>query len=142
MEKENEYDIGFTRVKQCNECCRFKQINEYRKTKRWYRAVCKDCEKKQRQTVKVKSLCKLIDYIAINPCTVCGEKDWLKMQFHHWNGKHKTISYMVKNGYSWDKIKAEIAKCKVCCANCHQAKHAQDHFKYLPADLRDAYGLA
>ena len=59
-----------------------------------------------------------------NPCTDCGGRfhPWA-MQFDH-VGTDKTagISRMVTQGMSLKRIKAEIAKCELVCANCHAVR--------------------
>ena len=47
------------------------------------------------------------------------------IDFHHKKDKKKemAISFMVANGYSIAKIKEELSKCQVVCANCHRKIH-------------------
>ena len=56
------------------------------------------------------------------PCADCGHKysPWI-MQFDHLPGfvKDATVQFMWTNGYSEERIRAEVAKCEVVCANCH-----------------------
>lgn len=58
-------------------------------------------------------------------CKSCGFKDWRCLDFHHRNPseKFKGICLMVRDGYSEDAILAEINKCDVLCANCHNEHH-------------------
>jgi hypothetical protein len=42
------------------------------------------------------------------------------LEFHHRSGKDKAISVLVTGGYPIEKIKAEISKCDVLCANRHR----------------------
>jgi 5-methylcytosine-specific restriction endonuclease McrA len=60
------------------------------------------------------------------PCTDCGKKfPYYVMQFDHREHSSKLgeIGRMVGDGYGWDKIKAEIDKCDLVCANCHAIRH-------------------
>ena len=34
-----------------------------------------------------------------------------------------TICEMVTHGYSTEKLRAEMAKCDLLCANCHRKEH-------------------
>lgn len=56
------------------------------------------------------------------PCVDCGESyPYYVMQFDHIPGKEKLgcIATMVGKNAAWEKIKEEILKCDIVCANCH-----------------------
>lgn len=56
-------------------------------------------------------------------CAVCGYNKCLKaLEFHHLNSKDFGIS---EKGYtrSWKKVKKELDKCILLCANCHREVH-------------------
>ena len=58
-----------------------------------------------------------------NPCVDCGEADIIVLEFDHVGGdKHFNISDATRLGYGMPKLKAEMAKCEVRCANCHRKK--------------------
>jgi len=60
-------------------------------------------------------------------CEICGyDKCVEALEFHHLDGHHKDFG-ISKKGYtrSWEKVKAEINKCSLICANCHRELHAQ-----------------
>jgi len=61
-------------------------------------------------------------YLSENNCVDCGESDPIVLEFDHVRGeKSFNISDMVrKTGHSLVKIKEEIEKCDVRCANCHR----------------------
>ena len=50
----------------------------------------------------------------------CGEPDIVVLEFDHQRDKLLDVSTLSREGYSLDKLKQEIAKCEVVCANCHQ----------------------
>ena len=59
------------------------------------------------------------------PCADCGKKyPFYVMDFDH--KKHqlkiKDVAYMVTRNWSLDKIKVEVEKCEVVCANCHRIR--------------------
>jgi hypothetical protein len=56
-------------------------------------------------------------------CTKCSEKRWYVLDFHHLGDKDIDVSRMVNDSYSIKKIKEEIRKCIVLCANCHRELH-------------------
>lgn len=59
-------------------------------------------------------------------CRICGESEPCCLDFHHSDPDMKdfTVSQAASWGHSLDKIKAEIEKCVVVCANCHRKIHA------------------
>lgn len=75
----------------------------------------------RRRTIKLKA----IDLLG-GKCQACGYKKtpWA-LQFHHKdpNGKDFGIS---QRGHSraWEKVKLELEKCVLVCANCHHEIHA------------------
>jgi len=58
-------------------------------------------------------------------CADCGERHPATLQFHHLNSEDKTftIGETVNKGFGIDRIKKEIEKCIVLCANCHIIRH-------------------
>lgn len=58
-----------------------------------------------------------------NGCTQCKDKRWFCLDFHHKHDKYKGVSKMISQGYSLKKIKQEISKCEILCANCHKKQH-------------------
>jgi len=59
-------------------------------------------------------------------CVLCGyNKCQDALDFHHKNPNKKDFGLSVKGlTRSWDKIKSEIDKCALVCANCHREIHA------------------
>ena len=58
-------------------------------------------------------------------CQRCGFKKAAALDFHHvWDEKDYSISEMRRNGMDLDKIRAEIDKCILLCANCHRLEHS------------------
>ncbi len=58
-------------------------------------------------------------------CSKCGENHPATLQFHHCDPEQKefNLSEAVREGYSIERLKKEIAKCVVLCANCHAKEH-------------------
>ncbi len=58
-------------------------------------------------------------------CARCGENHPATLQFHHRDPQEKdfNLSEAVREGYSIERIKREVAKCIVLCANCHAKEH-------------------
>lgn len=69
---------------------------------------------------------KLIDYQRLNPCVDCGNNDPIVLEFDHLIQEEKTINVsLMLRDYKWEKIKQEIDKCEVVCANCHRIRTAK-----------------
>jgi hypothetical protein len=65
----------------------------------------------------------IIDYLLSHPCVDCGEDDLLVLEFDHVRGvKIGAVGVIANGGASVEKLKAEIAKCEVRCANCHRRR--------------------
>ena len=58
-------------------------------------------------------------------CVDCSQRHPATLHFHHLNSEDKvfSISYAANRGFSLDRIKKEIDKCIVLCANCHAIRH-------------------
>ncbi len=67
----------------------------------------------------------LIEYLSQHPCVDCGEDDIVVLEFDHQRDKLLNVSVLSREGYSLDKLKQEIAKCEVVCANCHRRRTAK-----------------
>jgi len=80
----------------------------------------KKIQKERRQEIKVW----FAEYKQNLSCP-CGENHPACMDFHHLDASQKKaeISYMVANGYSKERILAEVEKCTVMCKNCHAKLH-------------------
>jgi hypothetical protein len=62
----------------------------------------------------------VLSYLSTHPCEQCGEGDIRVLEFHHTGDKDQTVSKMVGEGFSIERIHQELMKCKVLCANCHR----------------------
>lgn len=68
-----------------------------------------------------------LEYLSTHPCKSCGESDPAVLEFHHARGvKTNDVSVLIGRGSSLDKLKEEIAKCDVLCANCHRRLTAKE----------------
>lgn len=72
-------------------------------------------DRKQRLQKKIR------DYKTDRGCRLCGIDDAVVLQLHHLNPDEKdySVANMPNQGLSWERIKEEIEKCAVLCANCH-----------------------
>jgi hypothetical protein len=61
-------------------------------------------------------------------CEKCGyNKSIWAFDFHHLNPKEKDFTISAYLVLGWDKIKLELNKCILLCANCHRELH-HDNF--------------
>ena len=67
-------------------------------------------------------------YKSQHPCVDCGYSDIRALQFDHRDRGKKlmAVSDLVKRASSIERIKIEIAKCDVRCANCHFIRSAEE----------------
>ncbi len=87
-------------------------------------ARCKKCrtEAVQRRRIKVKQ--QAVDYKG-GSCELCGYSKCISaLEFHHIDPSGKDFGIAYK-GYtrSWAKVKEELDKCIMVCANCHREVH-------------------
>lgn len=57
-----------------------------------------------------------------HPCATCGEADPIVLEFDHRDRKQKLFAISRMRFRTIEKLKAEIAKCDVRCANCHRRR--------------------
>ncbi len=72
----------------------------------------------------------LKEYKATLKCEKCEENHPACLDFHHINPKDKKFSIgRIKDFMSRRVLKAEIAKCRVLCSNCHRKEHYEQKEK-------------
>ena len=130
-------------TKKCGKCKEIKKISEFNKKGKSYQYLCKDCNKfnlkqhyknnKPKYLVKNKLRKKKCikwwkEFKSQFICTRCGESHQACIDFHHINKNNKkyNIAHMVGRGLSIERIKIELKKCIVLCANCHRKEHWKD----------------
>lgn len=67
-------------------------------------------------------------------CAICGyKKSQRALSFHHINPNKKDFGLSARGlTRSWEKVKEEIDKCILLCANCHMEVH--DGITQLPKE--------
>ena len=60
-------------------------------------------------------------------CSRCGYHKYPELlEFHHKNPEEKEFSIALRgHSRSWARVKAEIEKCALLCANCHREIHVE-----------------
>ena len=101
----------------CKQCHREYDRTHYRENKAYYKAKgARSRKKAKKQAMKF-----LRQYLDTHPCVDCGESDTLVLEFDHVKGKGKDVASMTCD--SIEKIKEELKRCEVRCANCHRRRH-------------------
>lgn len=117
-------------MKQCRYCHNFYPEDYFgvaltTENKIYRRHKCKFCYQKVKNVLKDKYKKLIIDYKMENGCSDCGNKDYRVLEFHHLDKKQKdfNISVAYYNRVGMEKIRQEIKKCVILCANCHRITH-------------------
>ena len=124
-------------MKRCPKCTRVLAVvdNFYRYGDGRPHGWCKECNKGQvleRQRL-FKQQC--VDYKG-GCCELCGYARYVgALQFHHCDAQQKDfqIAAYRQQGFT-AKVRAELDKCKLLCANCHAETHAAVE-RVLPVEI-------
>jgi hypothetical protein len=118
------------RHSQCRLCCRETSRRHYAMNRTAY------LERNRRNQPRLKrAAAELVyEFLKGHPCAECGERDILVLEFNHLDPavKSANICDLIRSCTSASGIQAEIAKCEVLCANCHQRRTTVErmaHFK-------------
>jgi len=139
-------------MKKCTKCLKNRPLNDYHwdnKSKGYRASRCKDCianykkecyqenkeyYKNKYQKWSAQGRQYVWNYLLDHPCVDCGEEDRIVLEFDHIDPSKKRRGIATLRGHSsLDKLKAEMKKCEVRCANCHRRKtaHQFGHYKDL-----------
>lgn len=138
----SNYDRTVKYCPRCQTSKPFEQFNVSRERKDGHQPYCRECTKEinnsgyrngaRKQQVrdaairaKAKAAQFLYEYLLDHPCTDCGERDVVVLQFDHVHGKAWDISALMT--CSIPRIQLELVKCEVRCANCHVRATAERH---------------
>lgn len=131
-------------LKRCSKCGADKplgEFNRYARSKDGHQPYCRACAAKyftnrrdeimvlirnRKQERILENVLYVREHLVAHPCTDCGERDPVVLEFDHVRGaKNGNVSTMARTPVSLRKLKAEIDKCEVRCANCHRRKSAE-----------------
>lgn len=108
--------------------CKFCGTNNPNKFGGRHKTMCTTCLNRY---YRLKKKIKCVEYKG-GKCEICGyDKEVEVFDFHHLDPKEKdfNISSTNRRGrstISWDKLKKELDKCILLCANCHREIHAKE----------------
>jgi DNA-binding CsgD family transcriptional regulator len=93
-----------------------------------------DDERNHKNYERVKSRRQQLKQLAVDykggKCNNCGyDKSIWAFDFHHINPEKKDFSISRYLTLSWNKIKDELDKCIMLCANCHRELHHNEYKK-------------
>ena len=107
---------------QCKSCTRKNIKNHYINNKKYYL----DKTQKRNSELRLEINRYVLEYFKSHHCTDCGESNPVVLEFDHRDGAQKEMS--VSNfirARKLNKIRHEVEKCDVRCANCHRKKTAK-----------------
>ena len=97
------------------------------KAKAWREKNKEYIRNKQKEDKRARKL-KAVEYLG-GRCKLCG-KDYHPSiyEFHHTDPVTKDRDPSKMLSLSWDKLKTELDKCTLLCANCHRFTHHKDSY--------------
>jgi hypothetical protein len=92
--------------------------------KKYRRRKCNSCYVTRKSERRREITDKIRQYKQNLKCKQCDNNDFRVLDFHH-NGDEKdfNVGDACRSGYSFLRIKTEMDKCEVLCANCHRILH-------------------
>lgn len=107
----------------CRPCHRASRRETYRK----HRKKHEETSKRGRAARLEKIRAYVREYLLAHPCVDCDETNPVVLEFDHVRGKKDVaVSVMIGKVFGLERIKKEIAKCDVRCANCHRKRTAKE----------------
>lgn len=102
-------------------CCS-NELPDLERNRRFCSSRCKSKYYVDLRRKKVKQLS--LDYLG-NRCSICGYNRCSEaLEFHHEDGSKEFGISQSGHTRSWDRVKLELDKCVLLCANCHREAHA------------------
>lgn len=126
LKSKYRWKIEKRTTKNCPRCQIEKSIKEFykRRNKAGASVYCKPCSNLEaiERFRRFKTLC--VQYKG-GKCVICGyNKSVSALDFHHINPKDKSFGIARTKSKKFDKkIKKELDKCNLLCANCHREEH-------------------
>ena len=95
-----------------------------RPRKTYRRLKCKNCYRETKRLLVVRYRKWIEQYKQQRQCEICGISDFRVLDFHH--GKVERKNFNISDFHrlvGFEKLKKEIKKCTLLCANCHRIEH-------------------
>lgn len=93
---------------------------------------CTECTRLMYRDRLRKDKIKAIGYLG-GKCMDCGqsfEDHPSVFDFHHRDPSEKKRKPSALFGCTWEKLKAELDKCDLLCANCHRIRHSEEGYPH------------
>ncbi len=118
-------------MKQCKYCHKYYPESEFgvaltTEKKIYRRNKCKNCYQETKRQLQQKYKKWIADYKKEQRCSMCGFADHRALEFHHLGNKEFSIAKYAYYHYGFKRLKKEIEKCVVLCANCHRILHDKE----------------
>lgn len=115
-------------MKTCTKCEEDKPLEEFQpyksgRNKGKLHSWCRPCFRKPQLERRQRKKEKAIQYLG-SECNRCkGTFHHSIYEFHHIDPSQKDLNVSKILNSSWEKIKKEVDKCELLCANCHKIRH-------------------
>jgi hypothetical protein len=113
-------------TKRCKCCGRelpVDDFNYWNKEKGSRMSICKECEHEKSKAKRDYKKNLLIELKEVG-CCVCGEKDPVCLDFHHYDSSEKEFNVSQALMKTLPDMITEASKCVIVCSNCHRKIHA------------------
>ena len=85
--------------------------------------MCNSCVTNRRRFDKKK---RAVEYLG-GKCVDCGYDRYIEaLEFDHVDPSKKDFTISGNHCISWERMKQELDKCELRCANCHRERHARE----------------
>lgn len=117
--------------KKCSKCKSILDLNMFYKKGDTYQSYCKSCFNISCSERWINRKIWAIKYKGSN-CVDCGlsypDTPYPVFEFHHLNPSEKDLDWSKLRLTTKNKIKVELDKCVLLCANCHRIRHFKDNW--------------
>lgn len=105
----------------CRGCCRAYGREHYVRNRSVYLAKAHERRLVERPRIRAW----IDDYLRRHPCVDCGESQLVVLDFDHRDRSQKDLTVAeLARLMTWSRLRREVEKCDVRCANCHRRRTA------------------
>ena len=110
--------------KQCPQCLQIKELSEFNlRPNGNIASYCKKCNNDNRYSIIKQHKITILRGLG-NCCSICGyKKNISALEFHHTSPEHKDFHFSNTKTTNINKLRKELDKCILVCANCHREIH-------------------